>query len=337
MHITKRKTLLLVLAVVAVLAVASAVAWAQSTATIKVVGQPDDGSGSIGTTSVDLTLKTTVSTAAFYSLNSTLKAVGASAYDPLEPDPTKESDSVPYVPGTTVAVDAYPLAIPPTTSGDTVKIRVRFWKEAAQINQVDEGTVEVVYRPELPHASATMECGGFSGSGVLGGVMGQQGVEWYRAPSGELDDPTRALATFTVTPGDIVVGWWFFTVDGNGASLPGDTPQPVDITDYLNAGAGDHPYDGLHSLSVRARSAAMVEGPLWGPVTFGIDSQDPTVSFSGIDPDAWSKGTLNVTITYSDPGGSGVDGTNIAPPALVAPVDAGAAITTTGDPTPVPV
>ncbi|MDI9600243.1 MAG: hypothetical protein QM323_12280, partial [Acidobacteriota bacterium] len=119
MHITKRKTLLLVLAVVAVLAVASAVAWAASTATIKVVGQPDDGSGSIGTTSVDLTLKTDAPTAAFYSLNDRVNGGGWGT----------ESASFAYVPGTTVARDAYALPVPPTTSGDTVEIRVQFWKE----------------------------------------------------------------------------------------------------------------------------------------------------------------------------------------------------------------
>ncbi len=312
MHITKRKTLLLVLAVVAVLAVASAVAWAASTATIKVVGQPDDGSGSIGTTSVDLTLKTDAPTAAFYSLNDRVNGGGWGT----------ESASFAYVPGTpgtTVARDAYALPVPPTTSGDTVEIRVQFWKEATQTNLVIAKTVEVVYRPDLPHASATIECGGFTGPDPLGGVMGQQDVEWYPAPDGGADN---ALATFTVDPTDIVMGWWFFTVDGNGTSLPGDTPQPVDITDDLNAGAGDHPYDGLHTLSVHARSAALVDGPLWGPMTFGIDSQDPTISFSGIDPDAWSTGTLNVTITYSDPGGSGVSATGIDTPTLTTDGDA---------------
>mgnify|MGYP007068778380 CR=1 FL=1 len=142
MHVTKRKTLLLVLAVVAVLAVASAVAWAASTATIKVVGQPDDGSGFIGTTSVDLTLKTDAPTAAFYSLNDRVNGGGWGT----------ESASFAYVPGTpgtTVARDAYALPVPPTTSGDTVEIRVQFWKEATQTNLVIAKTVEVVYRPDL--------------------------------------------------------------------------------------------------------------------------------------------------------------------------------------------
>ncbi|HQJ98197.1 MAG TPA: hypothetical protein PLB30_06585 [Thermoleophilia bacterium] len=287
MHITKRKTLLLVLAVVAVLAVASAVAWAASTATIKVVGQPDDGSGFIGTTSVDLNFTTDAPTAAFYSLNAT---VVGDPYDPLN-----ESASVAYVPGTTVAVDAYDVSPVAPASGDTVEIRVQFWKEATQTNLVIADTVQVDYRPDLPVATADVTCGGGTG------VMGQQDVPWYPAPTG--GDP--AIATFDVNP--VPMGWWFFTVDGTGDSLAATPPDDVDITDYLNRGAGDHAYDGLHSLRVHARSAAMVDGPLTDPIVFGIDSQDPTASFSGIDPDAWSTGTLHATITYSDPGGSGID------------------------------